>query len=139
MSQSEPIGGYPCLGTEFSTSGLEISIKELVELIAKLTVFKGEMIWDNSKPDGQLRPMLDVSRPEREIGFNAKISLEEGLKKQSIGIFQQKKRNRLNKQDEPKNPMVLLRNSWMSPVFTAWVGSIRLPLKMGFVLLTKTF
>jgi len=139
MSQSEPIGEYPCLGTEFSTSGLEISIKELVELIAKLTDFKGEMIWDNSKPNGQPRRKLDVSRAHKEFGFKAKVNLEEGLKKQSIGIFQQKKRNRLNKQDEPKNPMVLLRNSWMSPVFTAWVGSIRLPLKMGFVLLTKTF
>lgn len=62
-------------------AGFEISIKDLAELIAKLTKFRGEIIWDNSKPDGQPRRMLDVSRADREIGFRAKISLEEGLKK----------------------------------------------------------
>jgi GDP-L-fucose synthase len=61
--------------------GFEISIKELVELIAKLTGFRGDIIWDNSKPDGQPRRMLNVSRAEREFGFKAKTSLEEGLKK----------------------------------------------------------
>jgi GDP-L-fucose synthase len=62
-------------------AGFEISIKELVELIAKLTGFKGEIVWDTSKPDGQPRRMLDTSRAEREFGFKAKTSLEEGLKK----------------------------------------------------------
>lgn len=62
-------------------AGFEISIKDLVELIAKLTGFKGEIIWDTSKPDGQPRRMLDTSRAEREFGFKAKTSLEEGLKK----------------------------------------------------------
>jgi len=47
-------------------------------------------------------------------------------------------RNSRNSRNQ-RTPMVLLRNSWMSPVFTAWVGSMRLPLKMGFVLLIKTF
>lgn len=62
-------------------AGFEISIKELVELVAKLTGFEGEIIWDSSKPNGQPRRMLDTSRAEKEFGFKAKTSLEEGLKK----------------------------------------------------------
>jgi GDP-L-fucose synthase len=62
-------------------AGFEISIKELVELIAKLTCFRGDIIWDNSKPDGQPRRMLDTSKAEKEFGFKARTSLEEGLKK----------------------------------------------------------
>jgi len=62
-------------------AGFEISIKELVELIAKLTGFKGEIIWDSSRPDGQPRRMLDTSKAEREFGFRAKTPFEEGLKK----------------------------------------------------------
>jgi GDP-L-fucose synthase len=62
-------------------AGFEISIKELVELIAKLTGFKGEIVWDTSKPDGQPRRMLDTSKAEKEFGFKARTSLEEGLKK----------------------------------------------------------
>ncbi len=62
-------------------TGFEISIKDLVELIAKLTDFKGEIIWDTSKPDGQPRRMLDVSKAEKEFGFKAKTTFEEGLRK----------------------------------------------------------
>jgi len=62
-------------------AGFEISIKELVELIAKLTAFKGEILWDASKPDGQPRRKLDISRAEQEFGFRAKTSFEEGLRK----------------------------------------------------------
>lgn len=62
-------------------AGFEISIKELVELIAKLTGFKGEIVWDTSKPDGQPRRMLDVSRAEKKFGFKARTSFEEGLRK----------------------------------------------------------
>jgi GDP-L-fucose synthase len=62
-------------------AGFEISIKELVELIARLTEFKGEIIWDTTKPDGQPRRMLDTSKAEREFGFKAKTLFEEGLKK----------------------------------------------------------
>jgi len=62
-------------------AGFEISIKELVGLIVKLTDFKGRVIWDKTKPDGQPRRSLDVSRAKREIGFTAKIKLKEGLKK----------------------------------------------------------
>ena len=62
-------------------AGFEISIKDLVELIVKLTGFKGRITWDTSKPDGQPRRMLDISRAEKEFGFRAKTSFEEGLRK----------------------------------------------------------
>ena len=62
-------------------SGMEISIKDLAELICKLMDFKGKIRWDTSKPDGQPRRCLDVSKAEREFGFRAKTSFEEGLKK----------------------------------------------------------
>jgi len=62
-------------------AGFEITIRELVGLIARLMEFKGEIRWDRSKPDGQPRRMLDVSRAEKEFGFRAKTPFEEGLKK----------------------------------------------------------
>lgn len=62
-------------------SGFEISIKELVNLIARLTGFQGQLIWDDSKPDGQPRRMLDVSRAEKEFGFRARTDFETGLRK----------------------------------------------------------
>lgn len=62
-------------------AGFEISIKDLVELIAKLMEFKGEIKWDSTKPDGQPRRMLDTSKAEKEFGFKAKTSFAEGLKK----------------------------------------------------------
>ena len=62
-------------------AGFEISIKDLVDLIVKLTGFKGRITWDTSKPDGQPRRMLDVSKAEREFGFRAKTHFEEALKK----------------------------------------------------------
>lgn len=61
-------------------SGKEISIKNLVKLICKLTDFKGKIIWDTSKPDGQPRRLLDVSKAEKEFGFKAKTELLKGLK-----------------------------------------------------------
>jgi GDP-L-fucose synthase len=62
-------------------SGMEISIKDLILLIARLTGFEGEIKWDSSKPDGQPRRCLDVSRARDEFGFAAKMGFEEGLKK----------------------------------------------------------
>lgn len=62
-------------------SGFEISIKDLVGLIARLTGFGGKIIWDVSKPDGQPRRKLDTSRAYREFGFQAIVSLEDGLKR----------------------------------------------------------
>ncbi len=62
-------------------SGREITILELIGLVAKLTGFSGKIVWDASKPDGQPRRCLDVTRAQNEIGFTASASLEEGLKK----------------------------------------------------------
>lgn len=62
-------------------AGYEISIKDLVNLIIKLTGFGGEIVWDNSKPNGQPRRMLDTTRAYEEFGFRANTNLEEGLKR----------------------------------------------------------
>ena len=62
-------------------SGMEISIKDLVTLIAKLTGFKGELVWDTSKPNGQPRRQLSVERAKREFGFEARVTFEEGLRR----------------------------------------------------------
>jgi len=60
-------------------SSCEISIQDLVELIAKLTVFEGRIVWDTSKPNGQPRRCLDTSRAEKAFGFRAKTIFAEGL------------------------------------------------------------
>jgi len=71
-NKSEPVN----LGTD-----LEISIKDLAELIGRLTGFKGKISWDRGKPDGQPRRRLDTTLAEREFGFKARMDFEEGLKK----------------------------------------------------------
>lgn len=73
-------------------SGMEISIKDLVTLIAKLTGFTGRIVWNTSKPNGQPRRRLDVSRAEREFGFKAKVNFEEGLR-ETIDWYIQKTAN----------------------------------------------
>lgn len=70
-NKGEPIN----LGT-----GMEITIKNLVELIVRLTNFKGELRWDTSKPDGQPRRCLDTQKAEKEFGFRAQTSFETGLR-----------------------------------------------------------
>lgn len=62
-------------------SGMEISIRDLVATIARLTGFSGDIVWDTSKPNGQPRRCVDVSRAEREFGFRAWTPFEEGLKR----------------------------------------------------------
>ena len=62
-------------------TGFEIKIKDLVELIAELTGFDGEIVWDTTKPDGQPRRCLDISRAKNEFGFEAKVEFREGLKR----------------------------------------------------------
>lgn len=62
-------------------SGMEISITDLVLLIARLTGFQGKIIWDASKPDGQPRRRLDTSRAEQLLGFKAMVPFEEGLRR----------------------------------------------------------
>ena len=61
-------------------AGFEITIKELVELIVKLTGFEGEIRWDATKPDGQPRRSLDTSRAKEHLGWEAQMPFEEGLK-----------------------------------------------------------
>jgi GDP-L-fucose synthase len=62
-------------------SGREITIRDLTHLVAKLANFKGEIVWDNTKPDGQPRRCLDVTRAKQELGFVAGTTLEDGLRK----------------------------------------------------------
>jgi GDP-L-fucose synthase len=62
-------------------AGREIKIRDLVNLIARLTGFRGEIAWDASKPDGQPRRCLDVSRAETEFGFRASTDFETGLRR----------------------------------------------------------
>jgi len=62
-------------------SGFEISIKDLVYLIVKLTGFDGKIEWDVTKPDGQPRRCLNVSKAKEAFGFTAETDFEEGLKK----------------------------------------------------------
>jgi GDP-L-fucose synthase len=60
-------------------TGREITIRELVELIARLTGFSGEVHWDASRPDGQPRRSLDTTRARERFGFNATTDFEDGL------------------------------------------------------------
>jgi len=60
-------------------SGVEIAVRDLARKIAELTGFTGRIAWDAGKPNGQPRRCLDVSRAEREFGFRARTSLDEGL------------------------------------------------------------
>lgn len=60
---------------------IEIKIEDLVKLIAELTGFDGEIVWDTSKPDGQPRRCLDTTKAEKEFGFRARTSFKKGLMK----------------------------------------------------------
>lgn len=62
-------------------AGFEITIRELAHKICKIMDFNGTMNWNHTKPDGQPRRCLDVSRAEKEFGFKAKTNFEEGLRK----------------------------------------------------------
>jgi len=70
-------------------SGCEISIKDLVAQIADVSGFRGRITWDTTKPNGQPRRKLDISRAEREFGFCASTPFEEGLK-QTIAWYMEK-------------------------------------------------
>jgi len=61
-------------------AGFEITIKDLVEKIARLTGFTGKIVWDPTKPDGQPRRCLDTSRAQAEFGFKARTDFDKGLK-----------------------------------------------------------
>jgi GDP-L-fucose synthase len=62
-------------------SGCEISIKDLAELIGRLTGYTGRFVWDTSKPNGQPRRGLDTNRAEAYFGFRARTNFEEGLRR----------------------------------------------------------
>ncbi|MEM7034372.1 MAG: GDP-L-fucose synthase [Chloroflexota bacterium] len=78
-NDSEPVN----LGSSY-----EISIKDLMELIARLTGFEGNIVWDTTKPNGQPRRKLDVSRAEQAFGFRSQVSFETGLQ-QTIKWYQE--------------------------------------------------
>ena len=61
--------------------GREITIRELVELIVRLTHYTGDVVWDGSKPDGQPRRALDTSRARERFGFEARTDFDEGLRR----------------------------------------------------------
>ena len=75
-------------------SGREISIKELVQVISRLTGFTGELVWDTSKPNGQPRRVLDTTRAEEYFGFRAHTNFEDGLR-QTIEWYREN-RDRIN-------------------------------------------
>lgn len=62
-------------------SGMEISIRDLANLIRRLTGFRGQFAWDTSKPNGQPRRALDVTRAQEFFGFKAQMPFEEGLRR----------------------------------------------------------
>lgn len=62
-------------------SSFEITIKDLIDIIVKETGFNGEIVWDITKPDGQPRRKLDVSRAKKKFGFESQINFEDGLRK----------------------------------------------------------
>lgn len=74
----------------------EVLIKELVEKIRTYTDFKGEIIWDKTKPNGQPRRCADTAKAKKLFGFEAKTSLDEGLKKTIEGYKNEKKSNTSN-------------------------------------------
>jgi GDP-L-fucose synthase len=62
-------------------SGMEISIKKLIRTICSIAGYKGKIKWDKTKPDGQPRRQLDVTRAKKEFGFKANTNFKEGLRK----------------------------------------------------------
>lgn len=62
-------------------AGIEISIKDLAHLIAELTEYSGDIVWDTSKPNGQPRRALDVTRAKEHFDFEAEVPFKEGLKR----------------------------------------------------------
>jgi GDP-L-fucose synthase len=71
-NKSEPVN----IGASF-----EISIKDLLAEIVKLTAYERKIVWDDSKSDGQPRRKLDTSKAKREFGFEARVDFNKGLKK----------------------------------------------------------
>jgi GDP-L-fucose synthase len=68
-------------------SSHELTIRELVEIIVRLTGYEGRVTWDPTKPDGQPRRKLNVERAKREFGFESQVSFEDGLR-QTIKAYE---------------------------------------------------
>jgi len=68
-------------------SGKEITIRDLVKTVAEAARYRGEVIWDTSKPDGQPRRTLDTRHARVEFGFIAKTSLKQGIKR-TVDFYQ---------------------------------------------------
>ena len=62
-------------------AGWEISIKDLAELIAEAVGYEGDIVWDTTKPNGQPRRKLDVSRAKERFGFEAMVPFDEGIRR----------------------------------------------------------
>lgn len=71
-------------------TGFEITIKELAEKIADMTGFKGRLVWNADKPDGQPRRCLDISKAKKEFDFEAKVGFDEGLRRTIEWYFENK-------------------------------------------------
>ena len=76
-------------------TGMEITIKELVQLVARLCDFRGEIRWDASKPDGQPRRCLDTERAAKLLGWRAQVGFEEGLRR-TIAWYRANREHRAN-------------------------------------------
>jgi GDP-L-fucose synthase len=74
QAHTQPMLSHINVGT-----GVDCSIRELAETVARVTGFDGDLVWDTSKPDGTPRKLLDVSRL-KALGWEASIGLEEGLR-----------------------------------------------------------
>ncbi len=77
-------------------SGFEISIKDLMEIIARLTGFAGEIVWDTTKPNGQPRRALNTERARQEFGFEASTDFETGLRR-TVEWYQREMNDRMRR------------------------------------------
>ena len=75
-------------------TGVETPIRELAELIAELTGFEGELVWDTTMPNGQPRRQLDATRAKELFGFRAGTTLRDGLE-QTISWYREHVRTRV--------------------------------------------
>ena len=73
-------------------AGFEISIKDLADKIVSIMEFQGKIIWDKTKPNGQLRRCLNVERAKKEFGFSAQTAFVEGLEKTIKWYYQSRKK-----------------------------------------------
>ncbi len=84
-------------------SAFEISVNDLVRLIADIVGFRGRIVWDTGKPNGQPRRKLGISRAEREFGFRARTTFEQGLRR-TIEWYREKREAAC----EPENGVLIL-------------------------------